>query len=516
MSLRKLYSLVLLACISSLSLIAQNGVPVISNIQLTFNGSILTVHYDLEDPENDVVGISFRVSVDNGETFSINTRNATGDIGFPISPGVGKQIDWDYSLVINSSGNYQVMIVADDRQAIDIQAIVDQVDSNRIRSDLEFIEGIRHRTAGPDHLAAVQNLIKDRFNDNGLRTEIQSFGYQGYQAENIVGRKTGLTQETNVFILDGHYDTVDDSPGADDNGSAIAGMLEALRVLSPYEFTKSIKFIGFDLEEEGLVGSGRYVNNGGIKGYEEIEGVFNFEMIGYYDSAPGTQELPNGFNFLFPEAYQQVQDNDFRGDFITNVGFINHPEFTFAYDSAATRYVPDLKVISILAPSNWFLVTPDLGRSDHAHFWRKDIPAVMLTDGSNFRNPYYHSPADTVGTLNFTFMSNVVKAAVGAIAEMAGITHSSYEVAEIELVTGVEGKVSPNYSIYPNPADDRIVIELDGQADVELMDQTGRILAQKEINNTGTLKLGKLSPAVYLLKISFDTGESIVERVVRQ
>ena len=182
MSLRKLYSLVLLACISSLSLIAQNGVPVISNIQLTFNGSILTVHYDLEDPENDVVGISFRVSVDNGETFSINTRNATGDIGFPISPGVGKQIDWDYSLVINSSGNYQVMIVADDRQAIDIQAIVDQVDSNRIRSDLEFIEGIRHRTAGPDHLAAVQNLIKDRFNDNGLRTEIQSFGYQGYQA----------------------------------------------------------------------------------------------------------------------------------------------------------------------------------------------------------------------------------------------------------------------------------------------------------------------------------------------
>lgn len=275
-------SLFFLICFLNLGF-SQNQIPEITNLQFTFDGpNQMTLTYDLADTENDDTEITFRVSADDGETYMVNTSEATGDLGFPISPGTGKTISWDFTNAIAINGNYKIMLVADDLQAIDIQEIVDQVDSNRLRTDLEFIEGVRHRTAGAAHLQEVKDLISNHFMTEGLDTEILQFPWNGYTAENIVGWKKGLIDETEIYIIDGHYDTVEDSPGADDNGSAIAGVMEALRVLAPYQFKKSIKFIGFDLEEPGLVGSINYVSSGGIKDYETIGGVFNYEMIGYY------------------------------------------------------------------------------------------------------------------------------------------------------------------------------------------------------------------------------------------
>ncbi|MFT5384263.1 MAG: hypothetical protein ACI81W_001663, partial [Saprospiraceae bacterium] len=375
----------------SILVFSQNQTPEISNLQVLVDSpNQMTVSYDLADTENDDLEITFRVSSDGGETFTVNTSAATGDLGFPLSPGVGKTITWDFSTEIQIGGNYKVMLVADDLQAVDIQSIVDQVDSNRLLTDLQFIEGIRHRNVGATHLQEVKDLINDHFISHDLETEILAFSWNGYNAENIVGRKRGLIAETETYIIDGHFDTVIQSPGADDNGSAIAGVMEALRVLAPYQFGKTIKFIGFDLEEEGLVGSREYVDNGGIKNYETINGVFNFEMIGYYDDSPNSQTLPFGFDQLFPDAYNAVAGDEFRGNFITNIGIYNHPGLSDAFENAATTYVPDLRVISVLAPEGWAFITPDLGRSDHAAFWLQAMPALMLTDGSNFRNPNYH------------------------------------------------------------------------------------------------------------------------------
>jgi hypothetical protein len=503
-----------LLLIATLSLFAytlagQNQAPVIKNLSVTSNGpSELLITYDLQDPDNSDIDITLRVSDNNGETYDISAMNATGDVGFPVNPGTGKVITWDFSNEISMSGKYRVMLVADDREVVDIQHIVDQVDTNRLRDDLKMIVGVRHRTGNPGHLDFVKSLITDRFNAHGLETESLPFLRNNLRGENIAGRKAGFSNEKQIYIIDGHFDTISNSPGADDNGSAIAGMLEALRVLAGYNFQKSIRFVGFDLEEAGLVGSSHFVNTEGLKPYETVEGVFNFEMIGYFDNAPNTQTLPAGFNILYPEVYNAISNDSFRGNFITNVGIQSHPGLNEAFEAAADKYVPELKVISILAPAQWQSLTPDLGRSDHAPFWIAGLPALMLTDGANFRNPNYHSPNDTLGTLNFTFMRQVVKATVAAIAELAEVTHSTSASTDVDILTSVLNHDHCSPVVYPNPNSNFIRLDLTDclsqNATLEIYTIAGDIMYSRTLDPTlPTLEIltTQWSPGMYLVVI---------------
>ena len=123
--------------------------------------------------------------------------------------------------------------------------------------------------------------------------------------------------EDSVLILGGHYDGVNISPAADDNGSAVLGVLEAAKILSQYNFKRSVRFLGFDLEELGLLGSKAYTTNG-IYGYEKIKAMIDFEMIGFFSNRNNSQTFPNGFNLLFPSQYNQVAADNNRGNFINN------------------------------------------------------------------------------------------------------------------------------------------------------------------------------------------------------
>jgi hypothetical protein len=351
------------------------------------------------------------------------------------------------------------MLIADDLQPIDIQEIVDQVDSVQVFEYLSEIEGSRHRTASPEHLADVQEMLVTSFNEFQLETDIQAFDYGQYEAQNIIGRMIGTHADTAFYIIDGHYDSVSNSPGADDNGSAVAGVLEALRVLSKYAYRKSVKFIGFDLEEAGLVGSDRYVQNA-LHPDETLEGVLNFEMIGYYSDEPNSQTVPNGFNFIFPDAIAQLEANDYKGDFITIVADGNSTFLSAAYKEAIDAYIPELNYLVLdipVPPSN----VPDLLRSDHASFWAEGMPAIMLTDGSNFRNPHYHSPADSIGTLNFTFMSRVIKAAVATIAELAEVRHATTAWTDTDFTSAIGEPLACHLEMTPNPAGDLVSFKLE-------------------------------------------------------
>jgi hypothetical protein len=154
--------------------------------------------------------------------------------------------------------------------------------------------------------------------------------------------------------------------------------------------------------------------------------------------------------------------------------------------------VPQLKVYSTPLPpneSNWILLS-DLLRSDHASFLYNGYPAVMLTDGSEFRNPHYHLASDTMGTLNYRFAANVTKATVGAIAELAGLQHSSTaesEAFKLDAPTTTERPASmPSrqaaFRLYPNPTGGRLTLAADlpqGQRlRVALYDHHGRHLGQ--------------------------------------
>jgi hypothetical protein len=499
---------------------AQNQPPVISNVQVQIAGAkTLTISYDLADAESDAITVSFRAAQKGAAALGFNTANATGDIGTAIVPGTGKEITWDFSAYATAdTTKLRLMLVADDLQPFDIQPLVDQVDSARLFGDLTFIEGIRHRTTGATHLQETKDFLWFSFLDKGLETTEQEFAYGNYTAHNIMGRQPGTGASGDTYILGGHFDSVDDAPGADDNGSAVAGMMEAMRILSQYPTKKSIKYIGFDLEEAGLIGSKRYVQNG-ILSDENILGMIDFEMIGYYSEEPNSQEFPLGFNLLFPAAYAEVAAQEFKGNFITNVGKQGGSATLMqAYKSASTSFVPALRVVNVEAPA-----TPpnDLSRSDHAPFWGANIPAIMLTDGAEFRNPYYHTPNDTLGTLDFTFMSKVVMGAVATLAQLAEVQHADSWWTDIDIASGTTNpSLECAVKISPNPAHGILKIEWPACASqitkLSLLDANGRTIhtAENIEKFQYLLDVSSFAKGSYFLKMEGKAGSKTEQIVV--
>ncbi len=506
---------------------AQNQAPEVSNVAATNNegDGTVTVTYDLSDAEDDDVEVIFRASADGGTTFMSNESNVSGDVGYPVTPGTSKEITWDYNDSISTITNYQVNLVANDRQEVDVQSIVNQVDSQRLESNLEVIAGNRHKDDGLAHLNEVKDSIESRFGANGLVTNRHGFTFQGYDAHNIIGSKNGLKAADTTYIIDAHFDGVQGSPGADDNGSGVAGLLEAARILSNYHFDHTIKFIGFDQEETGnfRLGSKEYVATQ-ISNETHIGGVFNFEMIGYSTSKKNTQNFPPGFEQIYPDVYSEVEADSFRGDFIANVANGESEGIMAAYDSAASWYVPGLDVVSIGSPL-FGPIPPDLRRSDHASFWDSGHVALMLTNTADFRNPNYHTAQDTIGYFDYTFMTNVVKATIGAICEEAQIMNSTSASTMVSNPTNIQQPNQANASsvkIFPNPANDnKISIRFDGslnsQIQLKVYNTQGKLMLDQSSSIQGNQKIrlntNQLNAGIYHLEVN-DGHQTINKKLV--
>lgn len=511
----------------TISVYAQNQAPVISNLQAfpdEVNNNI-TLTFDVADAEGDALEIELRVSDNSGATYLVaDIAGVFGDIGYPVTAGTGKSITWQYNPSELSSGIYFLKLIADDRQPVDIQAIVDEVNPDNLLDDLSQIQGIRHYTAGLANIEAVKTLLETRFTDANLQTSRQDFVIGAISGQNIIGRQQGQGDETQTVIIDAHFDSVSNAPGADDNGSGVVGVLEAMRVLSPYEFRHNIKYIGFDQEEGGLIGSSYYVNNGGVEPFEYIRGVLNFEMIGYYTEVPNSQSVPTGFNLLFADAYAQLTANEFKGDFLINVSNTLSNPLRVAFDSCAALYVPTLKVISFNVPGTGS-IAPDLRRSDHAKFWDNGHRALMLTDGANFRNPNYHTPNDVLDILDFDFMANNVKATVATAAHLADIRHCTTAITAVSLLTSINDEVKNKtlqFALQPNPAANSTAIVLQnpqstGQIEVKVYDGMGKLVITQQLtpttNATHLLRTDALSNGIYFVTIQ--TGQyRAVQRLV--
>jgi hypothetical protein len=515
----RLFTCLLVLCLFEFAN-AQNQVPLISNMTATVSGGQVIVTYDLSDAESNSCEVRLLISSNGGQTFISRAGTITGDVGFPVTPGTGKQVIWNFDTVSNVYA-YSLRLVADDRQVPNIQDIVNAVDSNRLRSDLEFVQGIRHYSANPAHLEAVKDTIESRFMASGVATRKQDFTKANYLGQNVIGNKAGLGKEDTSFIIDAHFDSVDDAPGADDNGSGVVGVLEALRVLAPYNFTKTIRFIGFDFEETvgiaGTEGSYRYTQTE-IPSWEEIQGVANFEMIGYYTNEPNTQQVPSLFNFIYPTEYNALVADSFRGNFIANVGDGESVAFANAYRDYSAQYVPNLKVTTLIVSGNG-LIAPDFRRSDHAWFWDLDVPALLLTDGANFRNHDYHTPNDTLGKLSFTFMSNVVKGTVATIASLAGIQHSSFTDFHLGPLSLPKNTLECDVTLFPNPVKSSLSVNMggcfEGSFTAQIFDMQGRIaIASTLSGKTIEISTEALPQGVYFAVFQNKQG-SIVRKFIK-
>lgn len=501
------------------SLFAQNQPPVITNLNVSANWATntLTLTYDIADVENDPLDIALAFSDNGGKTYNLTNLIPAplGDVGFPVGPGTGRSITCDISELALIQNVFTVRLVADDKQTFDLQQLVNEVDSARLRADLEFVQGIRHRTTGLAHLNEVRDSLRNHFSQLGLFMEEHTFAYSGTTGRNILGTFPGTGSAEKVVIVDAHYDTVNNAPGADDNGSGTVGVMEIARLLSRYPAKKTLRFIGFDMEEDGLIGSTRYVTNG-IPAGEQIEGVFNFEMIGYYSEEPNSQEIPVGFDFLFPAATSQIVANQYRGDFITNVANANSSSLGLLFSNSAQQYVPDLKVITLNVFGNGS-VAPDLLRSDHAPFWLNNKPALMLTDGADFRNECYHTPADTLDEkLNFTFVSRVVQATLAAAAQLAEIQHGDWATTTFQNSVNTWGTPDCTFSVWhsSSPSDVlnfSVANCIFTEAYIEVLDEKGSLLHNQSVvlsenEQANSMVLPLLSSGIYFAKITWPGG----------
>ena len=290
------------------------------------------------------------------------------------------------------------------------------VEQQRYVDDLTVIAEVR--PSGSEHWQVVQDLCFDRFTALGYETQRQTYE----TGVNVIGRKVGATQPGEVVVIAAHYDGWGSCPGADDNGSGVAGVLEAARVLAQAEFERTLVVACWDQEEAGLIGSRVWVTDALDEGTRPLV-YFNFEMIGYASSEPESQEIPFGFDALFPEATEVVEANAFRGDFIALITDDYARAWADSLAGHATRIGVPALVLEVPPELKLSPLLSDLRRSDHAPFWQNDLPAMMITDTANFRNEAYHcgEGMDTVDRLDHTFATGVVRATTAAAAEALGL-----------------------------------------------------------------------------------------------
>ncbi len=494
----------------------QNQTPVVSNItgNLALAAKKINLQFDLSDVENDPMTVSVYASDTLDKNVTLLT-SVTGDIGKNILSGKGKSIEIDLKNVTLAS-KFKILIVADDEKVPTITDILSQVNCDRMMSDLAFLASKpRHRTSNAAHLQAVRDSIQALLNQTFGNANVSSFTAGTYTGKNFAASKIGKINPKKSYLIDAHYDTVSNAPGADDNGSGTVAMMEAARILSKYQFKKTIQVAAFDMEEDGLLGSRAFAKS---LTNNEIAGVFNFEMIGFYSEMKNAQTLPAGFNQLFPQAYNAVKQDTFKGNFITNVGNVASNDLIATFNTAAALYVPNLKVISVAVPGTG-TVAPDLRRSDHASFWDKNIQALMLTDGANFRNKNYHEDSDTLSTINKTFMCNVLKATLASAITLAELDHSGSQSKTFDTSVSTKNIIENcQFKITPNPAKTTLHLQFGNcealNGTIEILDLNGRVLLQQKLEKDATilnLDIRPLAKGVYFAKVNSTSQRFVVQ-----
>ncbi len=280
-----------------------------------------------------------------------------------------------------------------------------RIDPKEIEKKLQRIVSERSPSSSPRHLAAVENYIEKEFRSYGLAVENDNFSYRGRRFRNIIGR-AGSNPRSPLIIVGAHFDSVTGTPGADDNASGVAVMLEAARTLIQARLRSPVLFCAFNLEELNMIGSTHFAKKLKAAG-AKVNAMISLEMVGYIDNRPGSQKYPIGLSWFYPE----------KGNFIAVVGNWNSNSLLKKF-SRLFRKVPGLPVETLAVPGNGSLI-PAARLSDHSPFWDLDYPALLVTDTSFFRNPHYHGRSDTIETLDLGFMAKVCQGIVRAVYVMA-------------------------------------------------------------------------------------------------
>lgn len=256
-------------------------------------------------------------------------------------------------------------------------------------------------------LTQAQDYISEQFKSLGYEVVLDSYKVDGKLSNNIIVTKKGSLKADEIVIAGAHYDSCF-NPGADDNASGVAVLLELARLLKGTQTRRTIRLIAFVNEEPPFfhtpqMGSYIYAQRARKRG-DDIKAVLIFEMVGYYSDKPNSQRYPPLMGPFYPN----------RGNFIAVAG-------NFSSGELVKRVVRSFKKTSDFPIESvaTFEFVPGIDFSDHWSFWRQGYPAVMITDTSFYRYPHYHSSLDTHEKLDYANMAELTKGFLGVIRELA-------------------------------------------------------------------------------------------------
>ena len=261
----------------------------------------------------------------------------------------------------------------------------------------------------PHALADAADFVRRTWSGQGLAVRAQRYVAFGVDCENLEVAFAGTKATDEILLLGAHYDTVPGSPGADDNASGVAALLEISRLLAEAQPARTIRLVAFVNEEApffpfGEMGSRVYARAARVRG-ERIRTMLSLEMLGCYDEQPGSQRYPPLLRRFFPD----------RGNFI---GFVSNLRSRRELREIvrAFRAHSDFPCESLAT----FPFVPGVSWSDHRSFWREGYRAAMVTDTAFYRYPHYHTPRDTPERLSYPAMARVVQGLALAALDLAG------------------------------------------------------------------------------------------------
>ncbi|MCH9656412.1 MAG: M28 family peptidase [Planctomycetes bacterium] len=283
------------------------------------------------------------------------------------------------------------------------------IDQSRLKQHCEQLCSTIRPAESAELEAARQYVIQELVN-SGWEVERHHFQAQdsmltSLSGQNLIARHPQLNSQNKPrFCVGAHLDTRPESPGADDNTSAVATLLELGRLLPLSQELSNkwaLELVAFDLEENGMLGGAEHARLHQQQ-QTDLRGMVSLEMLGYCDPTPGSQTLPRELIGLYPDT----------GDFIAIVGNQNSTTLIAAFQQGMEK-VNGLPVEILQVPQNGEMLQATR-LSDHSPFWDAGYPAVMITDTSFLRNPHYHQPTDTVDTLDFEFLTKVAQGSLEA------------------------------------------------------------------------------------------------------
>jgi hypothetical protein len=260
----------------------------------------------------------------------------------------------------------------------------------------------------PQALSRAADYIEHQWRALGYEVIRQSYDVEGVRCSNLEITRCGTRRPGDILLIGAHYDTVIGSPGANDNGSGIAVMLEMARHFANVEIDRTVRFVAFVNEEPpfffgGQMGSMIYAKAARKRG-DNVQLMVSLETVGYYSERPGSQHYPPLFRHFYPD----------RGNFIAFVSDLRSRRM-LRHFAAAFRRHSQFPAEHIASPS-WL---PGVAWSDHLSFWRCGYRALMVTDTAFYRYPHYHAPSDKADELDYLAMAAVTEGLNRAVMSLA-------------------------------------------------------------------------------------------------